>query len=282
MKVTRRRFFGALGVTAATGLAGAAGSTRFIEPDWLEVTRVHVNSKCPGRHLRVLHLSDLHASEVVPFELIERAISLGLAERPDVIALTGDFVTGRHPLTPRYREALARLSAVAPTFACLGNHDGGAWAGSTGGYATTEPIRRLLSDAGIQLLHNTSRELQIGGRAVLVAGVGDLWTGECYPNLALREPNPDDTALRIVLNHNPDAKELFRPGTWDLMLCGHTHGGQLRLPLLGTPFAPVRDKRFVAGLHSWHDSHIYITRGVGNLHGVRFNCRPEVSLLDIA
>ena len=65
------------------------------------------------------------------------------------------------------------------------------------------------------------------------------------------------------------------------MLCGHTHGGQCDLMFLGTPFAPVRDKRFVQGLHRWEDRWIHITRGVGNLHGMRFNCRPEVSLLTL-
>jgi predicted MPP superfamily phosphohydrolase len=66
-----------------------------------------------------------------------------------------------------------------------------------------------------------------------------------------------------------------------LLLCGHTHGGQIRLPFVGTPFAPVRDKRFVEGLHQWDGRWMYITRGVGNLHGVRFNCPPEVSLLTL-
>jgi hypothetical protein len=84
-----------------------------------------------------------------------------------------------------------------------------------------------------------------------------------------------------VLCHNPDAKELFRRHDGYLMLCGHTHGGQLRLPLLGTPFAPVRDKRYVEGLHPWAGRWLYTTRGVGNLHGLRFHCPPEVSVLDI-
>ncbi len=68
---------------------------------------------------------------------------------------------------------------------------------------------------------------------------------------------------------------------WDLMLCGHTHGGQLSLPVIGTPFAPVRDKKYVAGLHKWNNKQIHITRGVGNVLGLRFNCPPEVSVLEL-
>ena len=86
--------------------------------------------------------------------------------------------------------------------------------------------------------------------------------------------------LRLVLNHNLDAKHDFADCDWVLMFCGHTHGGQLRIPLIGgAPFAPVRDHAFVAGLNPWRGRKIFITRGVGNLHGMRFNCHPEVSLL---
>ena len=65
------------------------------------------------------------------------------------------------------------------------------------------------------------------------------------------------------------------------MLSGHTHGGQLRIPFVGTPFAPVRDRRFVQGLHRWQDRWLHITKGIGNLRGMRLNCRPEISLLTL-
>jgi uncharacterized protein len=83
------------------------------------------------------------------------------------------------------------------------------------------------------------------------------------------------------LSHNPDTKEQLKAYDWDVAFCGHTHGGQFRLPLIGTPFAPVKDKRFVQGLHFWEGRQIYITKGVGNLFGVRFNCRPEISLITL-
>lgn len=113
-------------------------------------------------------------------------------------------------------------------------------------------------------------------------GLGDLWSGDCQPHLAFAKVPPPENALRLVLNHNPDAKERLRTFAWDLMLAGHTHGGQLRLPFFGTPFAPVVDKRFVEGLHRWENRWLHISRGVGNLHGLRFNCRPEITLLTVA
>jgi hypothetical protein len=84
-----------------------------------------------------------------------------------------------------------------------------------------------------------------------------------------------------LLAHNPDSKDILGAYPWDLMLCGHTHGGQVRLPIVGPAFAPVRDKRYVEGLKPWNDRLIFVTRGVGNYVGVRFNCRPEVSLLNL-
>jgi uncharacterized protein len=91
----------------------------------------------------------------------------------------------------------------------------------------------------------------------------------------------DRTQPTILLSHNPDTKSQLMKWPWDLMLSGHTHGGQLSLPGIGTPFAPIRDKRYVRGLHRWNDRWLHITKGVGNLHGMRFNCRPEVSILTL-
>jgi len=105
----------------------------YCEPRWLEATtrRVRLSRATLPSPIRLLHLSDLHASFVVPLSHIENAITLGLEDSPDIICLTGDFITFRHDFDAReYVNALRRLTAAAPTFAVLGNHDGGAWAWS--------------------------------------------------------------------------------------------------------------------------------------------------------
>ncbi len=84
-------------------------------------------------------------------------------------------------------------------------------------------------------------------------------------------------APAILLAHNPDTKDVLADRPWDLMLSGHTHGGQVVLPFVGERFVPVRDKRFIAGLKEWNGRQVYVTRGVGNVAGVRINCRPEVT-----
>ncbi len=278
-KLTRRKFlYGSLAVCL-----GAVVDVRFLEPRWLRVT--HVKVKLPGekpaRPFRILHLADMHASDHVPVPFIRRAIELGLSHEPDITCLTGDLITCRIPSRDEYIAALRLLSKRGPCYACFGNHDGGAWVNLRGGYPDTTEMQRFLEEAGISVLFNEAVEKEINGTMVRLVGLGDYWARGLSPERAFSPIEPSSRAPCIVLSHNPDTKETLDGYSWDLMLCGHTHGGQLSLPLVGTPFAPVRDRRFVEGLNEWKGRLIHTTRGVGNLHGMRFNCRPEISILDV-
>jgi predicted MPP superfamily phosphohydrolase len=284
--LTRRNFF--LGLAGGVGTAAGTGAyLRWLEPGWLDVTRTAVT--VPGKirepgapPLRVLHLSDLHAyAPWITLDHIADAVALGLAQKPDLICLTGDFITRRYEAFGDYARVLRPLAAAAPTFACLGNHDGGAWARGEGGYRQVDSVRGMLKEAGIDLVHNSARNLIVGGRRVQIFGVGDWWAGQCLPARSFAVTPSRSGALRLVLCHNPDAKVSFASYDWDLMLCGHTHGGQIGIPALARRFAPVRDKRFIAGLYPWEGRQLFITRGIGNLHHARFLCRPEVSLLEV-
>jgi predicted MPP superfamily phosphohydrolase len=264
-------------------VAGCAPAYAFgVEPNWLERTAIRV--KLPRKNLtsgvRILHLSDFHASGMVPFSLIENAVELGLQSKPDVICLTGDFVTDAAPFDEaEYARILRRLSSAAPVFATLGNHDGGCWAASVYGLNDSSRVRALLAAGKIPLLHNRSEVVRVRDQSIRFAGVGDLWSDGVDGDLAFADVPAHDPA--ILLAHNPDTKDVLANSPWDLMLSGHTHGGQVVLPLLGQRFVPVRDKRFIAGLKQWNGRQVYITRGVGNIDGVRVNCRPEVTVLDL-
>ena len=252
----------------------------YCEPRWLEKTerRVHLTRARLDSPVRLLHLSDLHASFIVPQSLIQHAITLGLHEQPDLICITGDFITFRHDFDRQvYVRAMQRLSAVAPVFAVLGNHDGGTWARKRRGNWDHTFVERMLEESGVRLLHNRSERVQVRGGALTVVGVGDLWSGEVVARRAfdgVRGKGPI-----VLLAHNPDTKDTLGSYEWDLMLSGHTHGGQIIVPLEGSRYAPVVDKRYVAGLKPWGTRQIHVTRGVGNVGGVRFRCRPEVSTL---
>jgi predicted MPP superfamily phosphohydrolase len=272
---TRRSLILSLPLLGFTTAAYAVG----IEPNWFETVVQPVRIPGLKQPLRILHLSDIHASSVFPLQSVEAAIALALETKPDLICLTGDFVTAMEPLDrDRYAAALRRLSAAAPTFAVLGNDDGGVFLNLPDAYPDTAFVRSLLSMAQVTLLHNASTIVTVRAQPLRLTGLGDLWARQVDPSVFQCSAGACPT---VVMAHNPDTKDLIRDFTWDLMLSGHTHGGQVLIPLIGTRYAPVNDKRFVAGLKSWNTRQIYVTRGVGSLAGVRFRCRPEITLLDL-
>lgn len=253
-----------------------------MEPNWLERTIHQIKLPCNNltTGVRLLHLSDFHASTFVPFSLIENAVELGLESKPDIICLTGDFVTDASTFdASEYTRILRRLTSAAPVFGTLGNHDGGSWSATAGGFKDASVVTKLIRDAGIELLHNRSASVLVRGQSITFAGVGDLWSRGVDPDRTFADVSAEDPA--VLLAHNPDTKDVLADRPWSLMLSGHTHGGQVVLPIIGERFVPVRDKRFIAGLKQWNGRFIYVTRGVGNIDGVRLNCRPEVTVLDL-
>lgn len=266
------------------GLPAAAlsafGYVRFLEPRWLEETQKTVaTGRGLRRPLRVAHISDFHASALIPISFLEEAFRRTLAMHPDLICITGDFVTTDNDFdTAKYETILQMLSAKVPTFAVAGNHDGGSWARRAGWLPTSRFIREMVARGGVRVLHNDAAQVEINGQRVHVVGVGDWWSDELNPGQAFAQI-PKDSAPILVMNHNPDGKEDCRLYPWDLMLCGHTHGGQVIVPFYGPPIVPVIDTRYAVGLNQYQNRWIHTTRGVGNIVGVRANCRPEISLL---
>jgi hypothetical protein len=250
----------------------------YIEPRWLESTRRDVEIPDLRQSIRLAHASDFHADVDTPPWLIESAVGGVLDSQPDIVCLTGDFVTSIGGFDPAwYRAQLKRLSSRAPVYAVLGNHDGGEWASPLGGYSSSENVARLLAESGIEVLHNRAVTLSIRGATIQIAGIGDLWSGEVDAKAAFA--GLDGRLPTILLAHNPDSKVFVKDLNWSLMLSGHTHGGQIVAPFLGWNPAPVWDRRYVSGLRKWRGRQIHVSRGLGSARGVRFNCRPEVTLL---
>jgi predicted MPP superfamily phosphohydrolase len=277
-RISRRRFLGGVSLAAA----GTYSYAHFIEAERLQTSHATVPLSNGTREpLKLLHLSDLHASRLVTLDYIGRAISRALTWKPDVICVTGDFITQRFTRATDYIKLLRQLSDAAPCFATLGNHDGGRWSGEHGGYSDITWISDALRESRIQLLHNTATQVRIRDWPLQFVGVGDTWAANLDVETAFRAV--DSKVPTVLLSHNPDEKEKVASRHWELMLSGHTHGGQLRVPWLGaTPFAPVRDKRFVSGLHRWNERWIHVTKGIGNVYGMRINCPPEISFLTLA
>ncbi len=273
MTSTSRRTFLLAPILAAPTVAYA----RLVEPTWLEWTQRTCTIPGLSDSVRLVHLSDLHASNDVPMSLIENAIQMAIDSNPDIICVTGDFVTNSSGFDSiEYAAILSRLSRKAPTFAVLGNHDGGLWSSTRGGFANSGKIARMVERSGIDLLANRTVQVDCG---LQIAGMGDLWAGEANPEQAFKDTDSDSPT--ILLAHNPDSKQIAANYGWRLMLSGHTHGGQVVAPILGFCPAPVEDRRYIRGLKPWKDRWIHVSCGVGNIAGVRFNCRPEVTLLHL-
>ena len=268
---------------AAAGAASAAGGGLYattVEPRWFDISHTAIQMPKLQQPLRVLHLSDLHSSAEVPTELLLDATRAGIARKPDLICLTGDYVTTlRHYDAAGLGRIFSMLGGTAPTYAVVGNHDCGTAHRSSN---SSQAIRDLLEANGVNVLHNLSCSVELkNGAKLSLVGTADVWnSAEFMPATAFEDVDQDLPIVALI--HNPDAKSVLAEKPWDLMLSGHTHGGQVLLPFVHPYWLPVMDSRYIAGLYALEAGRqLYITRGVGSPKGIRFRCRPEVSVLDL-
>ncbi|MGH9351316.1 MAG: metallophosphoesterase [Terriglobia bacterium] len=252
-----------------------------------EITETQVFlPRLPPDHdgLKIVHLTDIHLSIFTPFEEVRRVVDLANLLDPDVVALTGDYVTYSPTYIWPVAQALGRLRARLGVFAVLGNHDFRAGA---------EEVTRALRDHHIVVLRNAHHPLPSEGQAVKkqkavgsycasstlwIAGVDDPWVAQADLGKALKSiPRRDP---KILLCHNPDAIGQAAQHGIDLMLSGHTHGGQVRLPILRSFYRSIPGERFVDGWNQLGDTQIYVSRGIGKVVvPVRVACPPEITCL---
>ena len=265
-------------LAAGAAAAGALGAYAFlVEPRWLQVTRtkIHVRGLHPALEgFRVALLTDLHAGAGTPMSVVRRACRRAMDARPDLVALTGDFAADD---APGFRDVLGALECLrAPhgVYAVPGNHD----------YIVG--IERWHADVarapGVVDLTNGARVLDVGGARLCVAGVDDYSKGR--PTLAALPP-PEARDFTLLLAHDPDQAERARreADAVDLIVSGHTHGGQVRLPWIGALKNPAEHgDLYEEGLRRRPWTQVYTSRGVGTVHlPVRFLCRPEVAVLEL-
>ncbi len=219
--------------------------------------------------LRVVQLSDVHHSLYIPLEKIERAVEATNFLEADLVALTGDFVTYSPQYVAPVARALGRLRAPLGVFAVLGNHD--YRAGDT-------YVARELERHGIQVLRNTHTALRRHGEELWLAGVDDLW----YSCDLARAARGIPSGTKILLCHNPAIIHQAARYGFDLVLSGHTHGGQVRLPGLRPFRSFYRTRRFREGWDRLYETQIYVNRGLGqSVVPFRLACPPEIALFEL-
>jgi uncharacterized protein len=248
---------------ASTALVAALGLYAFaVEPRWIEVTHPSLHAPVVAP-LRVLHLTDLHGES--PGSLEEDILLAVERDKPDLIVLTGD--TCDHGTFAGYRTFLEKLHAPLGVFAVQGNWEH--WSPAADEAGTYEAAR-------IVLLVNESRLLRDD---LWIVGFDDATGGAPDVSGALRGVPPGVATIGLL--HSP---ELFDSvaGRVSIAFAGHTHGGQVRAPLLGPLWLPQGCGHYVAGIYQEHGSSLYVSRGLGtSVLPVRFLCRPELALVDV-
>ena len=249
-----------------------------VEPNWIEVTRHEAwfkNLPEEFNGLVVAHLSDLHMRG---YGVRERRMLEKLAEaKPSVIAITGDFTReGSDPAAIRtFFKDLQRLKPPFGIWAVLGDYDH--WYQLA---ANDEAVRKVFSDAGIALLVNEWGRIGKGFDTMTLVGVDDPFTGADNLGNALR--GTQRTPFAILLTHAPQMFMKADLTRFDLVLAGHTHGGQVRLPGIGALWLPAGSEGYDSGWFYGINAQMYVTRGIGtSILPVRFLCRPEIALITL-
>ncbi len=273
--MNRRKFLTRLSLT----LGGAALLASY--PLWIERQIVLVNTyRIPVPRLprafhgfRLVHLTDLHYGFLVSLKFLQSVVKRANRIPRDVTICTGDIVDVRDSSRQidRVWPLLSHLQAPGGVFSVLGNHDH--WAD---GDRSRFWLRRTGQDLSKKAVCFTRN-----GQRLWMAGTGDLMEDHVPLDSVIRNIPKDD--CRIVLAHNPDTADTDYRSPVDLMISGHTHGGQVRVPFYGSPVLPVRNKTYSCGVKQTPKGYpIFISRGIGwSILPIRFNCYPEIAVLEL-
>ncbi len=279
-RISRRRFLQLSGL----GTAGLVAYSGEFERHRLEVTHrtISLTRLSPALDgLRIAQISDIHYEQYTEPYFVRQVVEQINKLAPDLALLTGDYVS-EGPMPPSYgakssypcAEILAGIRCPQ-RWCVLGNHD--VKVGS-------KIVIDALQSQGLPVLQNRHIPFERNGARLWIAGVKDI--GESNPDLDRAAPRGLQTAQEpvILLAHEPDyADHVVRHGGVDLMLSGHSHGGQIRLPWVGALYTPPMAHKYVEGhFHLGNGLQLYVNRGIGTVGvPVRFDCRPELTLLTL-
>jgi uncharacterized protein len=280
-KMTRRGFLKLLGygfIDLALLLMGSIVYDLFVERGSFSVETIQLTLKRLPKvfsGLRIAQISDIHMGGWMNPDRFQQVANIIKAESPDLLLITGDFLLGHH-FSNAEKQAivdlipiLSSLAGSIPSFAVLGNHDY---------WTSAEAIRQMLFSCGITDLTNTVFTLTRENESLHLCGVDDIWKGEVRLDQVISKLKDDSVA--ILMAHEPDfADTSAATGKFDLQISGHTHGGQVNLPLLGPPVRPYLGQKYPIGLYKIGNMFQYTNRGVGMARlPIRFNCPPEITI----
>jgi len=236
---------------------------------------------------QIIHISDIHASYWVTETYLLKMVEHINALPKDLVVITGDILTGAvnsfwkkwmpsgdKDYIAMVTDVLSRLKCENK-FAVLGNHD------QRNGIVNEQRLVKELEKTGIRVLRNDSVKLTKKNEYICIAGTDDYWHSCDLPRALSKVP---DDIFSVLLSHNPDITgELDKNMKADLVLCGHTHGGQIRIPFLSQYFLPINNpNRYIAGLVKEPFGYTYVNRGIGTIvFPFRLNAAPEITYLQL-
>ncbi len=257
----------------------------FVEPHLITINRVPIPLQRSTRPFTIAVLTDLHAGPYKKTEFFERVVTRTIALNPDLVVIVGDHVyncvTDLHEVT--YLSPLKKLAQYFPVYAVHGNHEYGMGESRPEYADVSEHVKKIMQSYGITYLQNETTKIAINEQEITLFGGDEVWARKLdYTSITRR----DASSLTIALVHNPVYLYYPHPEGIDLTISGHTHGGQLRLPLIG-PIARVDHlipRHLYHGLHEPERPHefLFISRGLGESEPrARLFCPPEIALLEI-
>jgi uncharacterized protein len=283
---TRRRFLQVAAGVAAAGALALGEDAVILEPNRPILTAMEVAlARLPAAFdgFTIAHLSDFHYDEHFSAVPLRAAIEIVNSLHPDLVALTGDFVTvpmfhrrfhtAKHAASAAEPCAslLAQLHPRLGMVAILGNHD-----------VESDPPRIIetLHSHGLTVLRNRSIPIEQGGSRIWLCGLDSMWEGKPNMDLALRGVPSEE--LVVLLVHEPDFADKASRYPVDLQLSGHSHGGQIWLPGIGAPWLPLFARKYPRGLYRVGPLTLYTNIGLGTIRlPIRLNCPPEVTLFTL-
>jgi len=273
LELSRRQFLTGLAAAPLVALSATSAYARFIEPSRYEVSETDVFLRdLPERFegFRITQLTDVHHSRMVGIDEVRRTVDLANLTKPDLIALTGDYTTSYRRYIEPCAEALGALNAPEGVWAVLGNHDH---------YTDRELTTRALENNRIAVLNNANTTLRRGSDVLQLSGIDDWsWAGTNWPRALY---GLDQKRPTVLLSHQPRVLDLAESEKVGLIISGHTHGGQIDLPLIGPParFATA-ELKYAQGLFRRGDTQLYVSRGTGVIGlPLRLGVRPEIAVL---
>ena len=231
---------------------------------------------------RIAHVSDLHNSEMG--EDNEKLLTMLREADPDMIAITGDLIDSRNTNVEIALQFAQEAMKIAPCYYVSGNHEA-----RVNEY---EELKTGLISVGVIILEDTQTEISIEGQTITLIGVNDpsfqtdylFGDSETVINSKLTELHTDGEVFTILLSHRPELFDTYADHDVDLVLSGHAHGGQFRLPFIGGVVAPNQGlfPEYDAGIYTDGNTNMLVSRGVGNsILPFRINNRPEVILIEL-